>query len=253
MKTFRKISVVLLVIGIVVATFFACSKEKEQANVQTATETIINKPIATTDLKTGITTYTYSVDEYQALLNEITSTKTEDDYIFESIEILDNDAKTNISELTLECSIVDVSRERSIAIWLNDEFFDIINDGSTRQYFIKQEILEGNYSFLSHCASGTYLITVTNNVFSVELCNDWKDAKSNRPPKKRQVSCSKDDCRLGTCQPADFGDYGWGCNDCTPSGPHPRCTTHIAPDTLLLDIFLRLLEGLAGGAASAAF
>lgn len=253
MKTFRKISAVLLAIGIVVATFFACNKEKEQTNVQTATETIIHKPIATTDLKTGITTYTYSVDEYQALLNEITSTKTEDDYIFESIEILDNDAKTNIPELTLECSIVDVSRERSIAIWLNDEFFDIINDASTRQYFIKQEILEGNYSFLSHCASGTYLITVTNNVFSVELCNDWNDAKSNRPPKKRQVSCIKENCRLGTCQPTNFGDYGWGCNDCTPSGQNPRCATQIAPDTLLLDILLRILEGLAGGAASAAF
>lgn len=242
MKKFR-FTMGTLILAMMATTFMACNKEKESSVVQqtTGTEDVVRKPIATTDLKTGVTTFTYSIEEYQSFLDRITQNRKEgSDLVFEYIEIMDNNAKTSIPELTLECSVIDVKRECSHVMWLNNEFFDIVNNGNTIKYFIKEEIEDGNFSFLSYCKSGAYLITVTNHEYQAELFDTG--TKSNRPPKKRQVSCEKEDCQLGTCQPADFGDYGWGCNPCVSAGPNPKCKTIISPD----DTWLEILKAALG-------
>ena len=247
MKIIKKLSFILITFAIFGVAFIACNKDEQQTNDQTNGEALIKKPIASTDLKTGVTTFTYSIEEYQLLLDQLMNEiKDENDFVFESIDILENNAKSSIPELTLECSVIDVSRERSIVIWLNDEFFDIVEEGSSRNYYFKQDVVGRDFSFLSHCASGTYLISVTGDEYHAELFNDWNDAKSNRPPKKRQVSCERTDCQLGTCQPTDFGDYGWGCNPCTPAGTSPKCTTHIAPDDIWWRILVLIVTGASG-------
>lgn len=250
MKNLKYIMATLMVALIVAIVCVACNKDKEtpvqEANNNSEnepnTEVVERKPFATRNLKTGEVTYTYDLEEYQVLFDEIMGVKDEDSpYIVESIEIIDELSKSEISDLALMCSIIDCNKECSYVSWLSKDFFDIINDENNSYYYYKEEVLDGEFEFLNYSKTGTYLISVEGNHYTAELWNEI--SKSNKPPKQRQVSCDKEDCQLRTCEPHDFGEDGWGCDDCVPSGPNTHCITHIAPD----DFWWRVIKLVFGG------
>lgn len=171
MKTFRKISAVLLVMGIVVATFFACNKEKEEANTQQTNEEVTRKPIATKNLNTGAFSYNISVESIQKGFNNVLSTKDNPDrYIVESFEI-EEDAFSfdTISLSALKVVFLDTELEKANTHWFFGGFIEEIIEGDFKYYYLGEDMMDGNYSYITSGRTNTKLSIQNGSVVSSEI------------------------------------------------------------------------------------
>ena len=102
MKTIKYTLATLMVALIVAVVCVACNKDKEtpvqeannNSDNEPNTEVVERKPIATMDTKTGKMTYYLTVDKLQEVLSQSTSIKNNDNYIFESFEIVSLNSKS---------------------------------------------------------------------------------------------------------------------------------------------------------------
>lgn len=208
MKAFKKISVVLLVIGIVVATFIACSKEKEEANLQPMIEQGTKTPIATFHKETGRMEYFIDLKQIQSALNYSTSAKDNEQFIVESCQIIDDD-NSNIP-LSFKYTILDSESETSISMFLIDFYLDKEIEQNQINYYIKQEIQIGNYYFALQNELGGYSIINVHNR-SIESIDEWDN--SEMVPPHVVALCIGHNCLSG-CDLVNMQENTFDCTKC---------------------------------------
>lgn len=124
-----KITLGALALAMVVATFFACSKEKESNVVQQATviEEVARKPIATYDIDNRIMHDHFDLDFANSAINENNLSKeTGSRYVIESARVIDSVPLDINSEIIRKIVILDTEEELSITCWCIGAFVDKI-------------------------------------------------------------------------------------------------------------------------------
>lgn len=203
--------VALLMVTAIVVTFEACRKTGE-----TVEPTIVQNsrnPIAIYDHNTGAMTYSFDLEKLNHEFNKKVSRTSQDRYIIESIEILDEaptDAGTNPE---IKIVVIDTEEETSTTTWFMDTFAVKNVDNSNTIYFIDSEVESGTYQFATANDDGTFNVysVVNGTIRSVsnELpCYTW------RP--KWTISCTAVNCTH--CDKIKIGPHNWSCTENCPSG-----------------------------------
>lgn len=123
--------------------------------------------------------------------------------------------------------VTEKSKEVSRTFWLSKEFVETKEDEGQVSYYFDEDVALGNYSFVSYFKDVAYVVTVRDHNYTYTPIEEVDKASV---PKKRQVSCVSRNCRVGTCIPMNYGDWGWGCSPCEKVGEPSFCETHVAPD-----------------------
>lgn len=212
MKVFRKISAVLLVIGIIVATFFACNKEKGQAYTQSIDDVAFKKPIATYNTITGQMVYHFTTNSLQKVLEQSSVGKS-NEFVIESLEIISLNEKDDEEEF-IQFSFIDTENEKAYKTYLNSEFLEKKFFNDSIAYYIAEDVLTGNFSFTNFLKDGTFTITLSDfEVVDVETIPDSLLCYAPRP--KRTVSCASQGCNPGGCVVyKDMYNNPVGCTPC---------------------------------------
>ena len=225
MKNLKYIMATLMVALVVAVVCVACNKDKEtpvqEANNNSEnepnTEVVERKPIATKDLETGKMTYRVTPEFMQEVLDHSSVVKEPGRFIIESFEITDGNSKGTGKENIL-FSMVDTETEKSYKTCLNKDFLEVVSNDDNVSYYIPEEVLSGNFSFVDVREDGFYEFTLTNfEVTNVEIIPDsvWYTA----PRPKVTVTCESEGCRSGECI-IMYNSSGtpYDCTDCPPPG-----------------------------------
>ena len=209
---------------IVAVVCVACNKDKEtpvqeannNSDNEPDTEVVERKPIATMDAKTGKMTYHVTTELMQEVLDHSSVVKESGRFIIESFEITDGNSKDAGKENIL-FSMVDSETEKSYKTCLNKGFLEVVSNGDNVSYYIPEEVLSGNFSFVDIGEEGFYEFTLTNfEVTNVEIIPDsvWYTA----PRPKVSVTCESEGCGQGECIIMyDSSGTPYDCTSCTPA------------------------------------
>lgn len=223
MKKNRIFAIVALLAVIVssVVVFQACKKDEVSKNTP-ITESTKLVPIAVKNLKTGVVKYEISALDIQNSVNYFE--KNNDRYIVESIKIIEND--DDHSKDGLQYTIMDTELESTSTTFMSYDFFNIEHSGDELSYFLDNDIVNGNFSYVDRSTDGDYLITVSNFC----ITNIEKLSSNDKAPRPRvKVTCEGRNCATGGCSlVVDAQGLPIGCSDCgkTPS-ENVYCVTHV--------------------------
>lgn len=238
MKNLKYIMATLMVALIVAVVFVACSKDKEtpvqeannNSDNEPNTEVVERKPIATMDTKTGKMTYNVSVDELQRAMDESIVLKGEEErYIFESFEIVQSNSKDE-NKSGIKFSVIDTEEETSSTNLLYDGFLKKETTNDTLFYYLDDDFVNGNYTFVTFTKNGAIKIFVENgNAISYEeVSQDSLLVGQMGGGGKWHVECKGHNCS-GGCLPYDT-DVQLGCSPCPVQDDTHWCEQKIWQD-----------------------
>lgn len=231
MKKVKYILATLMVAAIVAVVLVGCKKEKEtenQANNGNATEEVERKPIATMDMKTGKMTYNISLGELQNALDESFALKGDEGrYIFESFEIVQPNSKDE-NKSGIKFSVIDTEEETSSTDLLYDGYLKKETENDTLFYYLDEDFVKGNYSFITFMGDGALKIFVENGIAIgyEEVPQDSLLVGSNGG--KWHVECEAHNCS-GGCIPYDT-HIQLGCSPCPTIDDQNWCDQRIWKD-----------------------
>ena len=192
---------------VVAVVFVGCKKDKETAvqeannnsDNQPNTEVVERKPIATMDAKTGKMTYYITVDKLQEVLSQSTSIKNNDNYIFESFEIVSLDSKSE-AEKGLRFSVLDTETEESYLSFLNFGFLEKMTVNDSIIYFFSEDVENGNFTYIDIRKELGVKYTLSNfQVIEAEIIPDSLMCYYSGPRPKVSVTCHNHGCKLSSC------------------------------------------------------
>lgn len=205
--------VALVMVAAIVVTFEACRKTGK-----TVEPTIVQNsrnPIAIYDHNNGAMTYSFDLEKLNHEFNKKVSRTSQDRYIIESIEILDEaptDAGTNPE---IKIVVIDTEEEVSYSTWLMESFAtkSVFDDNTC--YYIDEDIVIGIYSFVSQDGDVYYQYDVNGNSYSRKETNPAMYS-SFRP--KWTFTCRSTNCNVGECEKVKIEDYHYTCSPCAGDG-----------------------------------
>lgn len=218
-------SVVALAIISMTIGFVACKKEKDTIN-EKQNENVERKPIAIVDLTTGQSKCMIDADKIQSKINEQLAEKGQNDrYIIESVEFEQNAFDFEDSTCSaLKIVLIDTEKENSITHWLYGGFLESRTNSSEDLYYLKEDILNGNYDFYTN-ENGSIIknVIVNNTLASRENEKDDVDDIDKAPYLSWNLTCNTDDnCR--SCEKYKVqGKYYCWCNEAIDKNKPARC------------------------------
>jgi hypothetical protein len=214
--------IAILGIAVFIVTFIACTKEKEQINIQSLNEVDGRKPIATFDNATGVITYSFDLSEVQQKISSDLALRSDQDrFIIESI-IIEDSVPSDIRVLPeIRITVLDTEEEVSYTMWYMRKFAnkEVNKDGTN--YYVDSEVRTGIYEFAYHIGDTYYKANVNGN----EITTTEIDSTLCKDMIRWFFVCLQKGCEVSCTKGGSFW-HGY-CNPCpTPPG---QCSQEIAP------------------------
>ncbi len=212
----------LIIVAIGVVIFNAC-KKNESINPLPIVNHIKTLPIASKSILTGDMHYYITIDKLQKDINSSYENKN-DNIVVESFDIVEADS-INYNKNGLCFTTINIEQETSTTTLLYDDFMRIEIVDDSIYYYINNDVVDGNYSFIYFADDNRYLFHIDNNKLTdIEIMNDSVPCFASG---KWVVTCTGHNCIAGTCTPLDQ-DVALGCSPCHIVDEQHWCETRIS-------------------------
>ncbi|MCQ2307282.1 MAG: hypothetical protein MJ000_06940 [Bacteroidales bacterium] len=210
MKKNRIFAIVALLAVIVssVVVFQACRKNKSVTDQQII-ENQQTKPVISYNKKTGQTTTTIDINEFQAKFNDQLGIKGDERYIVAGIEfdnIIDTNQKDGENTKAVKLTVLDTEEEISQTHWFCNGFWEINESGENVDFYLSKDFIDGDFSYYTADENGYYRINVNHGSF---VSTDTINKPEMGPLLPWDLSCTTTyPC---TACDKDFHSWSWEC------------------------------------------
>lgn len=207
-----------LLIGLAMLTT-SCKKNDENSN---EIRNIDSKCVllATIDVQNGVINYKFNLDELSYKLNTICSKREYNDFILESMIIIDTLPTSMTARPEMKISVINTIKEESFTIWLMEDFIHKVVKDQSVDYYLSEDVKKGNYTMGTWGREKTYIGIVENNNLTIKTIDSLCYAQQRVP--RWTISCKPTNCALG-CKKTELSEHYWRCSNCEPGQVDAKC------------------------------
>lgn len=237
MKRHTILATCACLVAVMTAVVVGCKKEKNEVKEDLPDSR--NCLLGVYDNELGSIMTFVSPQDLEDKLNQHESKNNQ--FIVESVSILDENPTDNQTLPEIKITIIDAEAECSYTTWLMDCFVDKAVSENRTNYYLDQDVVNGDYVFSSIVGDSLFIISVTDyNNYSQSVLGSSSSEGLNYAPfrPKWSFTCKSKNCNVGECEKVEtgLGQYHYTCLPCSSENASCERVT-------IIDMIVQILSG----------